>query len=173
MFNKWHAPGLEESIRNLAVGRIIQSYEEDTYAHDEFLINNYVYKLGQSRSGPIPCITVTLTGPGIPEGKKLDNTNYLHRLYKASSWFRGAAADEFVRSGNEAALRLARHTELIVAKRPVVKDLPCVSIEDVSECQGFAMENMENMAWIAVGSGTYARGYVYDITSKPSYPTFP
>lgn len=175
MFNNWHAAGLEESIRHLAIGRIVTQHKVDTYAHDEFLINNYVYKIGESSIDTIPPHTAALTGPGIAEGEELDDSNYLHRLYKASSWFRGAAAHEFVRNGNEAALRLARHRELIVAKKPVVEELPMVSLKDVSECNGLAGNDSANcaMAWIAVGAGTYSEGHVYDITSKSPKPLFP
>lgn len=47
MFRKLHGTGIEECIPHLAIGRVVEQRDGNTYAHDEFLINNYVYKLGK------------------------------------------------------------------------------------------------------------------------------
>lgn len=165
-----HTACLEESLQHLTVGRIVDRREGDAYAHDEFLVNNYVYKPGRFSGVVFSPIHHILTVAGIAEDEEHDEGKYLHHLYESSSWFSGAAAEKFVRRGNEKALSLARHTELIVAKKAVVEELPKVSLMEVAQCNGGEDENGYNEAWIAIGAGTYSEGLVYTVTSMSPFP---
>ena len=104
-----------------------------------------------------------LTGLGIAEGEKHDQSSYLHRLYKASSWFTGTTAEEFVQHCHGAAMRLARHSELIVARKPYFDGLPVVSLEEIAQCDGSQDGGSYNEGWIATGG--YSDGVVYSVTS--------